>query len=195
VTRALVLAALLAGTARLGGAGPLVDLLMSRQARVDVVFARSKGELPAADKRQLEDVLTGTLAFGEMARDALGAEWERRSDAERKTFADAFEALLRASLLRRPSIYRVERVTYAEEKAEPASGSVHTIVHTGDATTEVDYRFRKLDGEWRIVDYSVDGVSTVRNYRSQFAKILARQGWDELLQRIRRRTAAIQSGR
>jgi phospholipid transport system substrate-binding protein len=193
VRRALVLLALLAGTTRLAGAGPLVELLRSRQVRVDAIFARSKGELPAADKRQLEDVLTGALAFGEMARDALGSEWERRSAAERKAFGDAFEALLRASLLRRPGIYRVERVTYGEEKLEPASGSVHTIVRMGDATTEIDYRFQKLDGAWRIVDYSVDGVSTVRNYRSQFAKILIK-GWDELLQRIRKRTAAIQAG-
>jgi phospholipid transport system substrate-binding protein len=195
VRRAFLFAALLAGATRLAGAGPLVELLKSRQARVDAILTRSKGELPAADKHQLEDVLTGALAFGEMARDALGVEWERRSATERKTFADAFEALLRASLLRRPGIYRVERVTYAEEKAEPPSGSVHTVVLTGEATTEVDYRFRQLDGDWRIVDYSVDGVSTVRNYRSQFAKILVKQGWDELLQRIRKRTAAIQADR
>lgn len=187
----LALALLGLGVPRSIAAGPLVDLLRARQARVDAALPATSGRLDAAGRRQLEEALTDLLAFDEMARDALGPEWGRRTSAEQADFAEAFAGLLRASLLRKPDIYRVDRIEYLSETAEGAGGRVHTIVRARGAATEVDYVFRRLGPGWRIVDYAVDGVSTVRNYRSQFARILTRSGWDVLLQRIRKRTTAL----
>jgi ABC-type transporter MlaC component len=186
----LILSAVATGSV---SAGPLVDLLKARQQHVDALLKANPGELSPAQKKELEDALTGALDFHEMARAALGAEWDKRSPAEQKTFADAFEALLRASLLRRTNIYRVDSIEYGEEKVQGTSGTVHTTVRLKDATTDVDYTFGKAGGEWRIVDYALDGVSTVRNYRSQLAKILAKDGFSALVDRLHRRATTIRS--
>jgi phospholipid transport system substrate-binding protein len=189
----LIAAALWAG-AGASEAGPLVDLLAARQARVDAALEASPGELSPAERRKLEDALTGAIDFARMAQDALGAEWEGRTPAERKEFTAAFEALLRASLLRRVGIYRVEAVAYDEEKQDATTGFVRQTVRLKEATTEVSYTFRRSGPEWHIVDYAVDGVSTVRNYRSQFTKMLAKGGFRSLVDRIRKRTAEIETG-
>jgi phospholipid transport system substrate-binding protein len=187
------LAVLIGGLAGTAESGPLVEVLKARQARVDAVLAGNTGELPPAEKKKLEEALTGALDFAEMAEAALGEDWPKRSPAEQKEFAHAFEELLRASLLRRTNIYRVSSITYEAETVEAASGTVHTTVRLKEATTEVGYTFRKSGAAWRIVDYSVDGVSTVRNYRSQFAKILKKNGFPAVLARVRKRTAEIQA--
>jgi phospholipid transport system substrate-binding protein len=193
VRRIAVVVAVLSSIVPAAGAGPLVDLLKSRQARVDALFKASPGELSATDEGKLEEALTSALDFGEMARAALGAAWAGRTAAEQKEFAQAFEALLRASLLRKTGIYRVDSVTYAAEKVAGSAGSVSTTVRLKDATTEVAYDLRAHGAAWRIVDYSVDGVSTVRNYRSQFSKILAKNGFPALVARVQKRTAEIQA--
>ncbi len=174
-------------------AGPLVDTLKARQSKLDAILARHPGELPAAEKDKLGRILTETLDFRQMGKAALGAEWERRSEAERDRYVKAFEDLLRASLLRKPDIYRVDSVHYGPEKLEAGAGRVLTTVRSKDATTEVEYEFLTLAGQLRIVDYRIDGVSTVRNYRSQFAKILTKSGWSGLLDRLQKRTGEIAS--
>ena len=42
-------------------------------------------------------------------------------------------------------------------------------------------------GDWRVVDVTTDGVSMVQNYRSQFNRIIDREGWAELISRMERR--------
>jgi phospholipid transport system substrate-binding protein len=193
VRRIAVVLAVLSAVVPVASAGALVDLLKSRQARVDALFKASPGELSAADKGKLEEALTGAVDFAEMARAALGTAWAERTAAEQKEFAQAFEALLRASLLRKTGIYRASSVTYDAEKVMGDMGSVKTTVRLKDATTEVGYELRRRGPAWRIADYSVDGVSTVRNYRSQFSKILAKNGFPALIARVRKRTAEIQA--
>jgi len=69
------------------------------------------------------------------------------------------------------------------------------MVRTKEATTEVTYTFRLVGGRWRMVDYALDGVSTARNYRSQFARIREKAGWGGLLERLRKRTAELAAAR
>ncbi len=189
-TRTALWAGLLAVLAAPGGAGPLRDLLHRRQAEVSSILALAE-RLQPPEKRRLEDALAGAFDFGEMARAALGAEWERRSPAERVEYASAFESLIRASLVRRVDIYRIDGVDYAPEQVTGDRGRVDTVVRSKDATTEVRWEFVRTREGWRIADYAIDGVSTVRNYRTQFARILARRGWPGLLDRIRMRAAEI----
>ncbi len=194
--RAPVVATLLACVSlapRSSWAGPLVDTLKARQAKLDAILAKHPGELPPAEKDKLGLILTETLDFREMGKSALGVEWDKRGENERAEYVRVFEGFVRASLLRKPDIYRVVGVTYGPEKLEGGVGRVLTTVRSKDATTEVEYEFLGASGKWRIVDYKIDGVSTVRNYRSQFAKILAKNGWPGLLDRLKKRTAATSS--
>lgn len=178
-----------AGPAR---AGELLEALKGRQARIDQILKRNPGELSPAEKAGLEDALAGAIDFQEMARSAL-AEWDARSPAERDEYVKAFEDLIRKSLMRRVDIYRIEGVTYGAERVEAGRGRVDTVVRSRSATTEVRWDFvRSGKAGWRISDYAIDGVSTARNYRTQFARILARSGWPGLLDRIRKRAREIE---
>ena len=55
---------------------------------------------------------------------------------------------------------------------------------------EVVYTMAQRGGAWRVVDVETDGVSTVRNYRSQFRRIIGQDGFEALLQRMRTRLEA-----
>jgi phospholipid transport system substrate-binding protein len=40
------------------------------------------------------------------------------------------------------------------------------------------------DGEWKVVDVSVDGISLVRSYRGSFASEIKSNGLDSLLSKL-----------
>jgi phospholipid transport system substrate-binding protein len=52
------------------------------------------------------------------------------------------------------------------------------------------YRLAETDGRWAVYDVVVDGVSLISSYRSQFASMLRRYSFAELLDRLRTREAA-----
>ena len=52
----------------------------------------------------------------------------------------------------------------------------------------MDYRLHEKDGTWHAYDLIVDGVSLVKNYRSQFEKIIRSSSYQELVRRLRERT-------
>jgi phospholipid transport system substrate-binding protein len=189
---ALLLASILAATPAAASNGPLVDALKARQARIDSVLSAHPGKLAAPARQTLEEALAGAIDFDEMARGALAA-WADRSAPERAAYAAAFQKLIRRSLMRRVDIYRIQGVDYASEAIQGDQGTVDTVVRAKEATTEVIWRFVRTPSGWRVSDYSIDGVSTVRNYRRQFARLLETKGWSGLLERINARAAEIEA--
>ncbi len=64
---------------------------------------------------------------------------------------------------------------------------VRTRVVTRNGTAiPVSYRGRRDEaGRWRVYDLDVERISLVRNYRSQFATIIRRTSFEQLLARMR----------
>jgi phospholipid transport system substrate-binding protein len=55
----------------------------------------------------------------------------------------------------------------------------------------LEYRLLETDGRWAVYDVTVDGVSLVLSYRSQFNSILRTSRFAELLDRMRSRDAYV----
>ena len=51
----------------------------------------------------------------------------------------------------------------------------------------VDYALHEVKGQWKVYDIVVEGSSLVGNYNSQFRKIIRKQGFGELIIRMKRR--------
>ena len=47
------------------------------------------------------------------------------------------------------------------------------------------YRVKKKAGDWFVYDISVEGVSLVNNYRSQFNSIIVRSSYKDLIKKLR----------
>jgi ABC-type transporter MlaC component len=54
-----------------------------------------------------------------------------------------------------------------------------------DVELVISLHWRRLDDGWRIVDLQFDGASLAQDYRSQFARIIAAEGPDGLLEKLR----------
>jgi len=65
---------------------------------------------------------------------------------------------------------------------------VRTELRSSKVEIPMDYRLHIKDGTWHAYDIIVDGVSLVKNYRSQFQKIIHESSYQELVTRLRDRT-------
>ena len=58
-----------------------------------------------------------------------------------------------------------------------------------EVRTPVDYKMKWKSNEWVISDMSIDDVYTAESYNRQFQRIIARRGFDALMESLRKRAA------
>src|SRR6267378_2495586 len=54
--------------------------------------------------------------------------------------------------------------------------------------TPLEYRLHLKDGRWKVYDILIDNVSFVSTYRSEFSRILQRESYAVLLDRLRKQS-------
>jgi len=148
-------------------------------------------DLKAKEKREerreaLRKELFPYFNFGEMAKRSLGVHWKDRTPEEREEFIRLFRNLLENAYAGKIEGYKGEKILYRKESVDLPYAEVNTVIVTlqGDEIP-VDYRVLKDGARWRIYDIVIEGVSLVNNYRSQFAGILQKSSYTELVRRLK----------
>jgi phospholipid transport system substrate-binding protein len=146
-----------------------------------------KGEAKASDRRAaVRKIANDIFDFGEIARRSLGRHWAGRTDAEHEEFVGLFADLLERSYISKIDTYGGEKIAYAGERTEGDIAVVSTKI-IGKSGTEVpiDYRMLKKGDRWLVYDVSIEGVSLVSNYRTQFNKIIQTSSYAELIKKMK----------
>jgi len=139
-------------------------------------------------RRMLEDVIATRFDYAEMSRRALAAYWKPLTTAERTEFVELFKRFLSDRYAEKIEDYSGEQVEYRSERIEGTYAEVRTELHSDKTTIPMDYRLLLKEGRWHAYDIIVDGVSLVKNYRSQFQKIIRESSYQELVNKLRGRT-------
>ena len=122
----------------------------------------------------------------EMSRRTLARYWAERTEAEKKAFIDVFGQLLERTYMDKVEGYSGEKVLYVGERVEGEYGAVAVKIVT-QQTREISviYRMKKKGTRWYVYDISIEGVSLINNYRTQFNSILSRSSFESLMERLR----------
>ena len=143
-----------------------------------------KSERRAAVRKVAEDV----FALDETAKRALGPHWQARTPAEREEFTQLFADILETTYISRIDEYGGERVRYVSEKIDGDTAVVQTRVVTRKAQeVPVDARMLKRGDKWYIYDITLEGVSLISNYRTQFDRIIRSSSYADLVKRLKDR--------
>jgi phospholipid transport system substrate-binding protein len=139
-------------------------------------------------RRMLEQVIAQRFDYAEMSKRALAANWTPLTNEQRDEFVDLFKAFLSDRYASKIEGYSGEQVEYLSERLEGQYAEVRTQLVSSKVEIPMDYRLINKAGRWYAYDIVVDGVSLVRNYRSQFTSIIRSYSYDELVHRLRNRT-------
>jgi phospholipid transport system substrate-binding protein len=192
IRRCLVCAAVVvAGLAAAdeGVAGPAGDQLRTRLDRVvGILEDRALRTQPDARRAALRGVATEIFDVTEITRRALGRHWQAATPAERDELVRLFAALLERAYVGRVERFDGERIAIAGESIDGEWATVRTrLVSRGGGEIAVEYRLHPVGDRWLAYDVSVEGVSLVASYRSQFDTIIRTSSTQGLVQRLRAR--------
>jgi phospholipid transport system substrate-binding protein len=162
-----------------------------------VLAVLNKKEMPLEEKRtKVEEIVYQHVDFETLSRLVLARNWKRFDEQQWADFKKEFKRHLSVTYGNNISDYKNETVAILGDREEARGDStVHTKIvrSSGGQDILVDYRLRKRDNEWKIIDVIVEGVSMVANFRSQFQSIMSSGGPDRLLKLLREKNASGQS--
>lgn len=140
----------------------------------------------ANERRQrLEEIVSQRFDYEEMGKRTLAKHWRTLTPAQRKAFVELFQQFLTNSYAGNVDGYSGEQVQYLKERRKGNFAEVQTKVISPKVEIPLDYRLIKKDGEWKVYDVVIDGVSLMQNYRRQFDRIIRTSSFEGLLEKLR----------
>lgn len=164
-----------------------------REKQAEVIDLLRKPESSTRDQ-QIASVLDGMLDYDRLARESLSEHWATLDATQQRDFTDLLKKLVQRNYERNIKSIQGYTIEYLGENGSAKSG---VLVKTRAASKtnareqpiEIDYRLEPVDGAYRVFDIITEGSSLVRNYRSQFNRIIRKDGYDALIKRLEDRLA------
>lgn len=134
------------------------------------------------------------LDIDELGKRAMADQWKKLSAAQQTEFLATLRALIEDNYVRGLRANLEYTVDYTGETTD-ASGdtivttTINTKRHGRPYKIEVDYVLRKAGDKLKAWDVKTDGVGLVDNYRTQFNKIVAKDGFAGLIDKMKKKLA------
>jgi len=147
----------------------------------------------------VDQVLGPHVDFPRMSGWVLGKYWRQATPEQRQRFIAAFRTMLvrfyTAALLDDPKqldtllAHTDGLITFMPSRPpENGTTTVRSEVHLTDGkTVQVLFSVHNRDGEWKVYDVTVEGISLVTNYRTSFAQEIQQSGLDALIAQLEER--------
>jgi len=178
-------------------AGPATDAVRTASNTMNALL-RTKAANSGDEKKLAQKVtvrLRGFLDVDELGKLALTDHWSKLSAGQRSEYLDLLRTLIEANYIRGLRANLKYEVKYGGETKRGADTVVATKIVTRRkgrrATIDIDYLVRRDGKRLRAVDVITDGVGLVENYRAQFNRIIAKEGFKGLVERMRKKAAKL----
>lgn len=127
-----------------------------------------------------------------MSRAVVGRNyWQQANSSTQQQFIKEFTCYVIRTYASAMQVYDGEKLKFF-----PIRGAVGSRIQIDSnlalknaPSIQMQYRLSQQDGKWLIYDFSVDGVSIIKNYNSQFANILRQSGLVGLVKKLHENNA------
>lgn len=168
-----------------------------RKVTTDVLDAiKSDKELQAGDRKKAlalaEAKILPHLDFREATQIAMGRSWSVATPAQQKQLVDEFRGLLVRIYSSAIDVYRGQTMKVLPLRAGRDATEVtvrNQYIREGQPPVAVNYAMIKTPTGWKIYDISVEGISLVLAYRSEFESIIRASGVEGLIKRLQEKNA------
>tara|TARA_B100000161_G_C33457065_1_gene371713 strand:- start:100 stop:732 length:633 start_codon:yes stop_codon:yes gene_type:complete len=146
------------------------------------ILSNREGSLDEREKK-FRAVLRDDFAMDKIGRFAAGKYWRRMSDTQKAEYQRLFEEWILKTYSMRFGGYAGEKVDVKRTiKAGQSDVFVRTNI-TGERgrKLKVDWRVRRIDDRYKIIDVVVEGVSMLVTQKAEFGAVLRQRGVDGLI--------------
>ena len=152
----------------------------------DPALAGGPGKQTKIEK--ISEITEGIFDFTELSKRSLGKAWSQFTPEQQTEFVSLYKKLLKNTYADRIVSYNNEKILFGKEN--PLSGAtteVQTTIGTKTGDVPINYRMINKNGQWRVYDVVIEGVSLINNYRTQFRGILANNTPEGLIEILKKK--------
>ena len=119
----------------------------------------------------------------------LQKHWKTLDGPKRESFVALFTELLTKVAYPNAGKFLLDlEVSVRKEKKRRNNIMIYTsVIHEEEGRIDIDFKLAPADNTWLVQDVYLDGVSLVRNLRTQCLKIIRENSYDELLNRMKKK--------
>ncbi len=125
-----------------------------------------------------------------MSQEILGKYWTSANHDQKEAFKTEFTRYVVRTYSTALASYTNQKVRFFPIRGGVSGSRVRVnsaIDQSNGQSVSVVYRLDNSSGDWRVYDFSVEGISLVDNYRQQFADVLRSGGMQGLLDQLKKR--------
>lgn len=160
------------------------DLKKTIDKVIEIVSDPELKKKPELRREKLRETIGVRFNYNQMVMRSLAKNYKNRTDKEREEFTGLFKKLLENSYASKIENYQDETINYVGEKVKGKYALVKTQIVRKDGTIDVDYKLINEGGKWTVYDFVIEEVSLIRNYRSQFTKIIKTESYGALVAKL-----------
>lgn len=140
------------------------------------------GSLNKEQKREeFRKLLNSNFDMNTIGRFSLGRYWRVAAPEQRKEYLSLFRSMIVDIYTERFSEYQGQKLETIGHRSDGQRDTiVSSIIKSNDGSPDiqVDWRVRHKNGQYRVVDIIVEGVSMSVTQRSDFSAVIQRGGGD-----------------
>ncbi len=177
------------------------DKLVEKSIQEVMGIIKQDEAIKSGDKNRIyglvNDKILPHFNFNRMTKLAMGKNWKKATPEQQDELVNAFRTLLVRTYSNALSNYQDEvvKVTPIKNLGSNTDSTVKTTVIQGNskAPVPINYSMQKTDGNWKIYDVTVSGVSLVTNYRGSFNSKIRKQGVEGLINALNKKNKSLQN--
>ncbi len=139
-------------------------------------------------RRIVNQTLLPNVDMDRMSSSVVGRDWRTATPAQRTQFEKEFSYLVTTTYASALSSYNGDKVNFQPIRGDYATSQTlrvnSLIVRPNGQRIPITYDVLRNGNAWKVYDFSIEHVSMVQSYRSQFAGVLASGGMPALLARL-----------
>ena len=154
-----------------------------------IVNKDSLSDVEKAENKKHSDIALSVLKVPEISQKALGKYWSKHSEEQQKQFQTLLGNLfVHVAFPSSAKFFTNLNIVYGKTKSKKDMMVVPlTVVHEKEGEVDIDFSLKQAEAGWQVVDVILDGVSMRNNLRSQFYKILKKNDFKGLIQRMEKK--------
>ena len=171
----------------------IVERLLSSISKLNTGTSLSLKELEK--NKYLSSRALTLLNLEEVTEKSLGKYWAARTSAEKSRFRDLLEKMfVKEAFPSSGKFFSKLKLVYSKTIIKKLQASVAiTVIHEKEGEISINFHLKNNDNRWQIVDVDLDEISMRNNIRSQFYKIIAKNGFQEVIRRMEEKIGEVKN--
>jgi len=139
------------------------------------------------DRPKIFEALDKFIDAAAMGKSAVGKKWNEQKPEAQEEFVGYFKVLCFNMYADSVTSFFTKKAKILKVKGVPGKGNVKVLLTVLCQDQQYEFEFYLNDGPqgWKVVNFNIEGINLVRNFREQFAQPLLNGSLEDLTARIK----------